>query len=102
MDIAASPISLNVQDLAVSRAFLIDHFGFTERVGAEGVVSSLVRDDALNVVLLQRGSEMMPDDFRDQHASGVIVAFTVANLEAEERRLRVEGVHISMPLREEP
>ncbi|MCU0649958.1 MAG: VOC family protein [Gemmatimonadaceae bacterium] len=102
MNVTASAVSLNVRDLAASRTFLVEHFGFSERHGAEGIVSSLVRDDALNIVLLQQGSELLPDDVRDQHATGVIVALTVQNLVAEEGRLRRAGAPITMPLREEP
>jgi uncharacterized glyoxalase superfamily protein PhnB len=102
MNVVASAISLNVRHLEDSRAFLVEYFGFSERHGAAGVVSSLIREDALNIVLLQQGSQMLPDEMRDQHATGVIVALTVRNLEAEEARLRSAGVPITMPLREEP
>ncbi len=39
---------------------------------------------------------------RNQHAAGLILAFNVTDLEFEERRLREEGVIITMPLLEEP
>jgi uncharacterized glyoxalase superfamily protein PhnB len=45
---------------------------------------------------------VLPPDQRDQRAAGLILAFTVTGLEAEERRLRGQGVAITMPLREEP
>lgn len=68
---------------------------------AEGF-ASLVREDAVNVIFLRRGIEVLPEGVRDQHAAGVITAFTVADLDAEYERLRSEGVSITMPLREEP
>lgn len=102
MNVTASAVALTVADVAASSAFLTNHFGFVEVMGAPGVVSSLKRDDALNVVFPQRGSEMLPEGFRDEHAAGVIVALTVTDLAAEEARLRGEGVGITMPLREEP
>jgi uncharacterized glyoxalase superfamily protein PhnB len=102
MHITASAVSLNVDDVAASSKFLATHFGFREQMAAEGF-ASLGRDDsAMNVVFLQRGIKVLPEGFRDERASGVIVAFVVADLAAEEARLRAEGVAITMPLREEP
>ncbi|KAA2253819.1 glyoxalase [Solihabitans fulvus] len=101
MQITRSTVSLNVEDVAASSRFLVDHFGFREEMAAEGF-TSLGREDAMNIVLLKRGLEVLPEGLRDQHAAGVIVAFVVEDLAGEERRLREEGVTISMPLREEP
>lgn len=102
MQVTASTVSLNVDDVAASSRFLISHFGYRERLTADGF-ASLHRDDAaMDVVLLRRGIEVLPPGFRDQHAAGVILAFTVSDLETEEERLRAEGVEITMPLREEP
>ncbi|SFB48606.1 hypothetical protein SAMN05216266_113171 [Amycolatopsis marina] len=102
MQVTASAVSLTVDDVAASSTFLTDHFGFREDMSADGF-AALARDDAaMNVVLLRRGLEMLPVDFRDQHAAGVIVVFVVADLGQEEKRLRAEGVTITMPLREEP
>lgn len=52
-------------------------------------------------MFLRRGIQVLPEGFRDQHASGIILAFTVSDLATEERRIRDEGVQITMPLREE-
>ncbi|HEX5407960.1 MAG TPA: VOC family protein [Pseudonocardiaceae bacterium] len=102
MRITASAISLNVEDIAASSEFLTSHFGFREAMSADGFVS-LARDDAgMNVVFLRRGLAMLPDDQRDDHADGVIIAFVVDDLEGELARLTREGVPITMPLRAEP
>lgn len=101
MNIIATAISLTVEDVPASSNFLVDHFGFHEKMQADGF-SSLTRDDtALNVIFLRKGIEVLPEGFRDQHTAGVIIAFTVNNLEAEQSRLQNEGVEITMPLREE-
>lgn len=98
MRITASAVSLNVEDVAASSAFLVKHFGFREELAAPGF-ASLTRDDAgMNVVFLQRGLPTLPDDQRDDHASGVILAFVVDDLEGELARLESEGVAITMPL----
>ncbi len=101
VQITATAISLNVDDVAASAQFLTKHFAFHEAAAADGF-SSLLREDAANVIFLRRGSEVLPEGFRDQHAAGLIVAFTVTDLEAEYERLQNEQVAITMPLREEP
>ncbi len=102
MKINASTLSLTVDDVAASHAFFTKHLGYSEEVAAEGFAKLTRDDDAVDVVLLQRGIEILPPEQRDQRASGLILAFTITGIEAEEQRLRSEGVTISMPLREEP
>ncbi|MFD4261657.1 VOC family protein [Streptomyces sp. NPDC058534] len=102
MRITASTVSLTVEDVAASHSFFTEHLGYQEQAAAEGF-ASLTRDDAaVDIVLLRRGIDVLPPDQRDRHADGLILAFTVTGLEAEEKRLRSEGVDITMPLREEP
>jgi uncharacterized glyoxalase superfamily protein PhnB len=96
--ISSSAISLNVDDVAASSAFLTRHFGFREEMSADGF-ASLTRDDAgMNVIFLRRGLASLPADQRDDHASGLILAFVVDDLEGELARLQAEGVTITMPL----
>ncbi len=102
MQITASVVCLNVDDVPASSAFLQRHFGFREDMAAEGFVS-LARDDVgMNVVFHRRGLEILPMPFRDQRLSGVALAFTVADLGAEEARLRSEGLEFTLPLTEQP
>ncbi|MGW2637754.1 VOC family protein [Streptomyces sp. NPDC001348] len=101
MNIASTAVSLTVDDVPASAAFLTRHFGFQEAMAAEGF-ASLAREGAPDVIFLRRGTEVLPEGFRDQHAAGVIIAFTVTDLDAEYERLRSEGAPITMPLREEP
>lgn len=98
MQVTAAAVSLNVEDVAASSAFLIEHFGFHEEMTADGF-ASLTRDDVgMNVVYLRRGLRTLPADQRDEHATGLILAFVVDDLEGELARLRAEGVAITMPL----
>ncbi|MFE6866985.1 VOC family protein [Kitasatospora sp. NPDC057692] len=102
MQITSSAVSLTVEDVEASAAFLREHFGFAEQMAADGFVS-LGHDSAgMNVVFLRRGIEVLPEGVRDQVAAGLILAFVVADVAAEEARLRAAGVEITMPLREEP
>jgi uncharacterized glyoxalase superfamily protein PhnB len=98
VQITASALSLTVDDVPASSEFLINHFGFHEVMAADGF-ASLTRDDAgLNVIFLRRGLATLPDDQRDVHATGLILAFVVEDLEGELARLQEEGVTITMPL----
>lgn len=101
MRVTSCAVSLNVDDVPASSAFLVDHFGFREDMSADGFVA-LTRDDVgMNVVFLRRGLSVLPADQRSDHASGLILAFVVDDLEGELARLRAEGVPITMPLTEE-
>ncbi|MEU2420611.1 VOC family protein [Streptomyces sp. NPDC007851] len=102
MSITASAVSLNVDDVAASSAFLTEHFGFREELAADGFASLTRADAGMNVVYLRRGLASLPEDQREDHADGVILAFVVDDLDAELARLTAEGVTITMPLREEP
>jgi uncharacterized glyoxalase superfamily protein PhnB len=101
MRVSASAVSLNVDDPEASAAFLVEHFGFHQRMAADGF-TSVARDDAgMNVVFLRRGLATLPADQRDTHAQGLILAFVVDDLEGELARLESERVAITMPLTEE-
>jgi uncharacterized glyoxalase superfamily protein PhnB len=101
MKITASGVALTVDDVPASTAFLVDHFGFQIEMSADGF-ASLTRDDSgMHVAFLRRGLSTVPDDQRDDHASGVILAFTVDDLEGELARVQAEGVAITMPLTSE-
>jgi uncharacterized glyoxalase superfamily protein PhnB len=98
MQVTASAVSLTVDDVAASSAFLCRHFGFAEQMAADGFASLARPDVGMNVIFLRRGLPTLPADQRDEHAGGLIIAFTVADLEAELARLQQEGVPITMPL----
>ncbi|MEU9445734.1 VOC family protein [Streptomyces sp. NPDC048304] len=102
MRITTSTVSLTVDDVSASQRFFTRHLGYTEQAAAEGFASLTREDAAVDVVLLARGTEVLPADQRNQHASGMILAFTGTGIDMEEKRLRTEGVEITMPLREEP
>src|SRR5450755_769004 len=78
------------------------HLAGRVELAADGF-ASLAREDAgMNVVFLRRGLPLLPEDQRDTHAAGLILAFPVEDLEGDLARLREEGMDITMPLREEP
>jgi hypothetical protein len=72
--ITTSAVSLNVDDVPASSAFLTEHFGFSENMAADGF-ASLSRDDCgMNVIFLRRGLLTLPADQRDTHVTGLILA----------------------------
>lgn len=98
MKVTAAAVSLTVEDAAASSAFLQEHFGFTEEMAADGFASLTREDVGMHVAYLRRGLPTLPDDQRDHHADGVILAFVVDDLEGELARLQAEGVAVTMPL----
>ncbi|WP_448610596.1 VOC family protein [Geodermatophilus sp. URMC 60] len=98
MRISATAVSLNVDDVPASSAFLVRHFGFREEMAADGFASLTHEDAGASVIFLRRGLPTLPADQRDVHAAGLILAFVVDDLEGELRRLQDEGVAITMPL----
>jgi catechol 2,3-dioxygenase-like lactoylglutathione lyase family enzyme len=102
MNVTTTTVSLTVDDVTASRDFLVRHLGYQEKAAADGFASLSRGDGAADIVLLRRGIEVLPEDQRDQRASGLILAFTVSDLAGVLSRLEGEGVAITMPLREEP
>lgn len=95
-------MSLTVDDVTASRRFFTTHLGYGEIAAAGGFASPTRGDAAVDIVLLRRGTEVLPAGRRDRHAAGLVLAFTVTGIEGEERRLRERGVTTIVPLREEP
>jgi uncharacterized glyoxalase superfamily protein PhnB len=98
MKITSSAVSLNVEDVPASSAFLVQHFGFREEMAADGFASLSREDAGMNIAFLRQGLATLPADQRDEHAGGLILAFVVDDLEGELARLQGEGVAITMPL----
>jgi len=99
--ITSSAVSLNVADVPAASCFLVEHFGFDEEMAADGFASLSRQDVGMNVVYLRRGLASLPEDQRNDHVAGLILAFVVDDLEGELARLQAEGVAITMPLTEE-
>lgn len=102
MQITSSVVSLTVDDVAASSKFLADHFGYTERMSADGFASLGREDGGVDLVFLRRGLEVLPPHLREVRSAGTIVAFVVDDLDGEQARLRAEGVEPTLPIREEP
>ncbi len=102
MRIKSSAISLAVADVNPSSKFLREHLGFEEKFSADGFAYLVHPDAGVDIVFLRIGMEVLPKHMHTQKAEGIIVAFVVDDVEAEERRFRSNGVAITLPLQEDP
>ncbi|MEV6072777.1 VOC family protein [Nocardia sp. NPDC052001] len=103
MKITASALSLNVPDPTASAKFLIDHFGFTEAMSADGFVSLTRPDAGINVIYLRTGlGSFKPATIAGSAGQGVLVVFTVEDIDTEYARVQAEGVPIVTEIETEP
>lgn len=103
MQITASAISLNVDDVEASASFLKRHFGFAEAMSADGFASLSRQDAGFNLIFLRTGlATFRPEHMRMRKADGLLVAFVVDDVDAEYARLRSEGVEALAPPVTEP
>ena len=102
MQITASAISLNVDDVNASATFVKQHFGFTEQMSADGFVSLSRQDAGFNLIFLQTGLKTFkPIHMRGHRADGLLVVFVVDNIDEEYARLQAEGVKITTDIETE-
>jgi hypothetical protein len=94
MNISSLSVSLTVDNVKTSSEFLIKHFGFKEKMAADGFASLIHETSGINVIYMQTGIEVLPEFLRNVTVAGTILAFVTTNLEAEEERLRLAGVPI--------
>jgi uncharacterized glyoxalase superfamily protein PhnB len=103
MKITASAISLNVDDVTASAAFVKQHFGFTEEMAAEGFVSLSRSDAGFNLIFLKTGlKSFQPVHLQGHQADGLLIVFVVDDIDREYARLQAEGVTITTAIATEP
>lgn len=103
MHVTAAAISLNVDDVEASAAFLVDHFGFTRDMGDDGFVSLSRPDAGFNVIYLRTGlPTFKPPALAGRHADGLLIVLVVDDIDTEYARIQAEGVTITTPIETEP
>ncbi|MER7439771.1 VOC family protein [Micromonospora avicenniae] len=103
MQITTSAISLNVDDVAASAAFVEQHFGFRQEMAADGFVSLAREGVGFNLIFLRTGlASLQPESLKQQRAQGLIVAFVVDDVDAEYARIQAAGVPVTTPIQTEP
>jgi predicted enzyme related to lactoylglutathione lyase len=102
VQITASAISLNVDDVTASATFVKQHFGFSEDMSADGFVSLSRKDAGFNLIFLRAGLESFkPTQMRGHRADGLLIVFVVDDIDGEYVRLQAEGVPITTPIETE-
>ncbi|MBD2254619.1 VOC family protein [Nostoc parmelioides] len=102
MQIIASAISLNVDDVTASANFFEQHFGFREEMSAEGFISLSRPDAGFNLIFLQTGLKTFkPIQMRGHRADGLLIVFVVDDIDQEYLRLQSVGVTITTAIETE-
>jgi catechol 2,3-dioxygenase-like lactoylglutathione lyase family enzyme len=93
--------SLLTDDVPGTKRFYVDHFGFEQTTDIGWFVSLGYQGGPYELCIWQRDHEAVPEGFREP-ATGLVLAFRVADAAAEEARLRGAGVTLVAPVRDEP
>lgn len=102
MNITASAISLNVADVAASSDWAQAHLGFTVDMEADGFCSLSHAESGFNLIYLRTGLSTFKPEVAAGPADGLLVVFTVVDIDAHYARLRQRGVQIVTPIETEP
>jgi uncharacterized glyoxalase superfamily protein PhnB len=102
MRITETAISLNVPDVEKSASWVQKHLGFREVMAADGFCSLAHPESAVHLIYLRTGLPTFKPASAAGRADGLLVVFTVDDIDAEHTRLREEGVDIVTPLETEP
>ncbi|MFW5472313.1 VOC family protein [Knoellia sp. CPCC 206450] len=102
MRITDSAISLNVPDVEASAAWVREHLGFTEAMAADGFASLAHEEAGMNLVYLRTGLPTFKPASAAGRADGLLVVFTVEDIDADYERLVGAGVEVVTPIETEP
>ncbi len=103
MQITASAISLNVDNVTASATFIKQHFGFKKEMSADGFVSLSRSDAGFNLIFLRTGLESFkPAHLRGHRVDGLLIVFVVDDIDREYARLQAEGVTVTTAIETEP
>lgn len=94
---------LLADDVEASARFYTEHMGFAPTFESDWYVSLEHRENpAYELAVVSRTHETIPDGFRGERASGLLLNFEVPDAAAEYERLKEAGLRIVLPLRDEP
>lgn len=102
MQFTGSAISLNVRDVAASAEWAKTHLGFEEAMADQGFASLTHPDVGFNLIFLSVGLGSFKPASAAGPADGLLVVFTLDNIDEEYARLRDAGVEIVTPIETEP
>ena len=102
MNITATAVSLNVADVEASAAWARRHLGFFVGLAADGFCSLEHPQSGMNLIYLRTGLSSFKPASVAGPADGLLVVFTVEDIDADHARLVSEGVEVVTPLETEP
>ncbi len=102
MHITESAISLNVPDVEASAQWVQRHLGFSQVMSADGFASLAHPEAGFNLVFLRTGLSTFKPQSAAGRADGLLVVFTVEDVDGEYARLRADGVDVVTPIETEP
>ena len=103
MNIIRTAISLNVPDVAASAEFAKIHFGYQEAMAADGFVSLQRPDSDTNIIFLATGlSSFRPSEIAGSAREGLLIVFTVDDLDDQFDRIAASGARVVTPPETEP
>lgn len=93
---------IQTHDVTGTSAFYCRHFGFRALFESDWYVHlQQDADPAVNLAILQHDHETIPPEGRGE-SRGLILNFEVADVDAEDARLRAAGLSVVKSLRDEP
>lgn len=103
MRIRETAVSLNVPDPTASSGWVQEHLGFTEVMAADGFCS-LTHPDAVgyHLIFLRTGLPTFKPSSASGRADGLLIVFTVEDVDGEYARLQRSEVEIVTPIETEP
>lgn len=102
MHVIETAISLNVPDVGASAEWAKEHLGFTEAMAADGFCSLAHPEAGFNLIYLRTGLPSFKPASAAGTADGLLVVFTVADVDADYARMQEAGVEIVTPIETEP
>lgn len=102
MRISSFSVSLNVADVTASAEFVRTHLGFTEEMTADGFCSLRHAESGTSLIYLRVGLGSFRPSSAAGAADGLLVVFTVEDIDDQYQRLVDEGVTIVTPIETEP
>lgn len=96
-------MALAAAEPAASAAWFAEHFGFRVNIDLGWYVNTQHADHPnLSLDFVRRDHESWPEATRGKNVVGTLLAFLVADVDAECERLRAAGLAVVLPLVTEP
>jgi predicted enzyme related to lactoylglutathione lyase len=95
-------VSINVDEPKASADFINSYLGFTTVMEIDQLSAVGHQDSPFSIVFLKQGLASFKPASQAGHVTGLLLAFTVADVDAEYARLTAAGAPIVTPIETEP